>query len=399
MLSSNVPLKKIEVMKNKLNNNELPAADDSKKSKKEKPAAKEKEQPQLIFRYKRRSDQPPLEEIFIEEGTVPKNKKVFTNSMRELKNQLESLSVNENTDKTKPISLLPSGTSGNDKDIYQIAINDTPKFVLKLADINKILGREPNLDTTTKVYRDNVLKDYQRDSRHHILNARREQAMQNKQDPYGKYHEDNDQPIADDTIVIVDIKSDDKEDIIYCNDKPLEIQRHIMANIPQNENPNYVEDYYYLENINSNDYKLEKVKGNLYLNPSVHDYLAPYFYPDDPYQVTYDRDVIHGQVDSEIEEKYNEDNYDSNAEYNSANDYPDEENSDDNSDDVEDDWHANDDQDDYGKKMTKKYFEDNFAVKIKKKMFNQSPRTDEINYHSNDTDEDDDDNSGVYQKV
>jgi len=148
-----------------------------------------------------------------------------------------------------------------------------------------------------------------------------------------------------------------------------------------------------LENTNvNNNYKLERLKGKLYLNASVHEYLAPYFYPGgDPFTYDYEKDILlTAEVNTEDEERANPDNFDPDAEYNSANDYPDEPEN--NSEDADDnDFISSGDDEESDNVVTTQYFEDTFTRKIKQKIYNSSPRTDEINYHSNDTDDYEDD--------
>jgi len=283
----------------------------------------------------------------------------------------------------------------NKDDSQQIIKNkdENPKYLLKLADINKILDWNNEKKESVQQYRTTFLTEQRKDARENMLNARRENISKVESESSNlKSSNTKGKNIKEEvsTIVLVDIRSDVQDDIIYCNDKPLQVEKLSLksGNKPIESNSEYIEDYYYLD-IENADYSIERVKGRVYINASVHDSLAPYFYPSgDMCTHMYDnqRDITQEPDSEEIEEQNDPDNYDSNAEYNSGNDYPDEKNY---TDDDENHFSSSEDDDGYdAEKLTMSYFENDFRSQIKKKIYTPSAKTDEINEHSDDDDSD-----------
>jgi hypothetical protein len=374
----------------------------SKKPDKKKPL---NDPPKLVFRLRRKANSEPFDILEIDEATLPINKKIFPNTLRELNNQLTKLAIDENKQVPGQISLVPETNKVENTNTEAVENKpEQPRFILKLADINKILhSSNTGSEEKTQEYRSSILKEHRKDFRESALNAKRDLSSKNNKNVVQT--SENDKKITDlnqkteqNTIVLVDIKSDfQEEDIIYCNNKPMQIEKNALDKnskhrLDENDNAEYIEDYYYLEMASSDNYRLEKVRGKLYINASVHEYLAPYFYPDGDLLTDIrdnQQDICH-QVDSDLEDRNNPDNYDSNAEYNSNNSYPDEPDYGDyNEQDDDDDEYGNegDGDDDDKKYLTKNYFEDDFKKQIKQKIYSVSQKTDEINNHSDDDDD------------
>ena len=175
----------------------------------------------------------------IEQATLPfKSKKVFTNSMRDLNNHLNMLRVttDHNSKNTEEIhfpeltnSLSSKGEVVNNESDPAGKTEETPKFVLKLVDINKILNMpNDNKIESTEIYRSNILKEHQRDVRDNILNMKRN----SKNVKFNQISSNIEKPqnsskiceIDENFINIIEIKSDIQDDIIYCNEKPLKVE-------------------------------------------------------------------------------------------------------------------------------------------------------------------------------
>ena len=106
---------------------------------------------------------------------------------------------------------------------------ETPKFVLKLLDINKILNiPNDNKIESTEKYRSSILKEHQRDVRDDVLNVKRNSKNvkfnQISLNDEKFQNSSKTREIDENFINIIEIKSDIKDDIIYCNEKPLKVE-------------------------------------------------------------------------------------------------------------------------------------------------------------------------------
>ena len=176
----------------------------------------------------------------MEELSLPlKKKKMLTNSMRDLNNQLNMLKVtiDQDNNKTEEIhfseltdSILSKEEEKNDeKDNFKCEKikEKSSKSLLKPADLKTILdlSKEVKIEST-QIYRSNILKEHQRNIREFILNVNRDlKNVKLSKNSSNQVEQESEQiPKIDDNIItIVDINIQ-QDDIIYYNSKPLGVK-------------------------------------------------------------------------------------------------------------------------------------------------------------------------------